>query len=99
METNFKSYLSKAGLSEAAIAVLEEEVVVTFVIFQSLREEHFERLLPRLKVGQHALLLKMWEEVVLDSDSALTELLGKKCIIYFFAFAILGQPCECETWV
>ena len=43
METNFKSYLSKAGLSEAVIAVLEEEVVVTFVIFQSLREEHFER--------------------------------------------------------
>ena len=61
MESNFKSYLSKAGLSEAAIAVLEEEVVITFVIFQSLREEHFERLLPRMKVGQHALLLKMWE--------------------------------------
>ena len=63
METNFKSYLSKAGLSEAVIAVLEEEVVVTFVIFQSLREEHFERLLPRLKAGQHALLLKMWESM------------------------------------
>ena len=63
METNFKSYLSKAGLSEAVIAVLEEEVVVTFVIFQSLREEHFERLLPRLKVGQHALLLKIWESM------------------------------------
>ena len=62
MEANFKSYLRLSGVSEAAIAVLEEELVLNSVVFSCLREEHFERLLPKLKVGDHAALLKVWDK-------------------------------------
>ena len=61
METNFKSYLQSSGVSEAAIAVLEDELVLNMGVFTSLREEHFENLLPKLKVGEHAALLRVFE--------------------------------------
>ena len=31
------------------------------VVFSSLREEHFDKLLPKMKVGEHAALLKLWD--------------------------------------
>ena len=52
---------SASGVSEDTKKVLLDEGIVSKAIFSSLREEHFERLLPRLKVGQHALLLKIWD--------------------------------------
>ena len=61
MEPSFRSYLTAAGVNDSVISVLEDELVVTSVIFSSLRGEHFEKLLPRVKVGQHALLLKVQE--------------------------------------
>ena len=36
---------------------------MTMDIFIVLKEEHFERLLPKVKVGQHAQLLKLWEDL------------------------------------
>ena len=42
--------------------MLKDEEITTDKMFQSLREEHFEKLLPKLKIGQHALLLKLWDE-------------------------------------
>lgn len=35
--------------------------VLTMSVFVSLREERFEKLLPKLKVGEHATLLKLWD--------------------------------------
>ena len=58
MESKFRSFLKASRVGEAAIAVLEEELVLTSVVFGSLREEHFETLLSKLKVGEHLLL---WE--------------------------------------
>ena len=57
-----ENMLRSAGVSEEALQVLEDEEILTLAIFSSLREEHFERLLPKLKLGQHALLLKLWDE-------------------------------------
>ena len=37
------------------IEILQEEM--------ALKEEHFKRLLPKVKVGQHAQLLKLWEDL------------------------------------
>ena len=38
------------------LSALEEEMVLTRSTFFFLADDHFTRLLPRLKVGQHALL-------------------------------------------
>ena len=51
MESSLKNSLKAAGVSGETITVLEEELVLTSVVFNTLREEHFERLLPMLKVG------------------------------------------------
>lgn len=65
MAAKFKSYLCVSGVSEAAIAVLEDELVLNSATFACLREEHFEKLLPKLKVGEHAAFLKVWESAVI----------------------------------
>ena len=46
-----------------SIAVLESEMIVTKEIFFSLGDSHFQHKLPKLKVGQHALLLNIWQKV------------------------------------
>ena len=51
-------FLWTSGVGEAGITVLEEDSVLTTSVFVSLREEHFEKLLPKLNVGEHATLLK-----------------------------------------
>ena len=38
---------------------------MTSTVFRSLQEEHFEKLLPKLKVGEHAALLCVWENSVM----------------------------------
>ena len=52
---------SVVGVSRETKQVLVDEGIVSKFIFWSLREEHFERLLSKLKVGQHAILLKIWD--------------------------------------
>ena len=49
------------GITEDTLSVLLDEAVISLSIFHSLREEHFEKLLPQMKVGQHVLLLKIWD--------------------------------------
>jgi len=61
MEPSFRSYPTAAGVNDSVISVLEDELVVTSMI--SLRGEHFEKL-PRVKVGQRALLLRVQESYV-----------------------------------
>lgn len=61
MEPKFRSFLLLSGIGESSIPTLEEESVLTMSVFVSLREEHFEKLLPKLKVGEHATLLKLWD--------------------------------------
>ena len=61
MDASLQSLLKSSGISEDSISVLEEEGVVSLAILTSLREEHFEKLLPNLKVGQHALIMKIWD--------------------------------------
>ena len=58
-----KEHLMNIGIDEGTIEILQEEMVMTMDIFIVLKEEHFERLLPKVKVGQHAQLLKLWEDL------------------------------------
>ena len=64
MESNFRSYLLASGITESTITVLEEELVLSSALFGSLREEHFEKLLPKLRVGEHAALWQLWESQI-----------------------------------
>ena len=66
MEKDLHSTLSLAGVVTDSLIVLEEERVTTLKVFKSLREEHFARLLPKMSVGQHALLVKTWEDICDD---------------------------------
>ena len=61
MDPDFRAVLSGAGLGEGALSTLQDEAVFSIHVFQRLREEHFERLLPKLTVGEHAILLQLWE--------------------------------------
>ena len=55
------SYLETAGVSEESKTTLVEQGIVSRTVFSSLREEHLERLLPKMTLGQHALLLEAWD--------------------------------------
>ena len=35
--------------------------MLSMKVFSALREEHFEKLLPKLTAGDHALLWKLWD--------------------------------------
>ena len=59
MEASLGSWLRSEGVTEETMKVLTEEEVISMDILCALKEEHFSLLLPKLKVGQHALLLKL----------------------------------------
>ena len=60
--------MSVSGIGESSITVLEEESVLSINVLLSLREEHFEKLLPKLSVGDHATLLKIWDSKLSSSS-------------------------------
>ena len=60
MEYTLKDLLHSTGISQDTAEVLEEEGVLSLTIFTTLRE-HFDKLLPKIKVGQQALLMKLWD--------------------------------------
>ncbi len=61
MDVDFKAEMLNRSFTEETIKVLQAECICSKTIFQSLRREHFSSLLPKLKVGQHAVLLAWWE--------------------------------------
>ena len=54
--------LRNEGVSDETIDILVEEEIRTVNVFTSLGEEHFRKLLPKMKVGHHALLIKLWDK-------------------------------------
>lgn len=61
MDPDFRAILSGAGLGEAALSILVNESVLNMDVFKRLREEHIEKLLPKLTVGDHAIFWQLWE--------------------------------------
>ena len=51
MDPDFRGILSGVGMGDGTMSVLAEECVLTMDVFLRLREEHFEKLLPKLTVG------------------------------------------------
>ena len=58
MDPEFRGFLCGASLGDATLSVLVEENVKVFL---RLREEHFEKFLLKITVGDHAILLQLWE--------------------------------------
>ena len=63
MDLSLKWMLKIEGVTEETLKVLTKEKITSLPIFQSLKKQHFSKLLSttKIKVGQHALLLSVWE--------------------------------------
>ena len=59
----FKNKLIDNGLTECSVAIVANEMISDESIFVMLQREHLDRLLPLMKVGQHAQLLMIWEQM------------------------------------
>jgi hypothetical protein len=59
---NFFDTLENEGITRSTINVLDDELINNWTIFNSMGESHFDKLLPLVKVGQHALLFSMWKK-------------------------------------
>lgn len=64
--------LKDKGVGDQAIATLLREEICDMETFILLKESHFAKLNERLSLGQHALLLKIWEEGVGKSTEVCT---------------------------
>ena len=73
MEKTMEEHLRSNLITIGTIEVLEGEEVFSFTTFSSLREQHFDMLSKKISIGQHALLMKIWEEVwLLHANSSCT---------------------------
>ena len=63
MNRNFEEELSNREVSSETIVVLKSQDIKNKSVFLSLREEHFASLLPKVKIGEHAILLNWWESL------------------------------------
>ena len=63
MEDDLAAFLQSAGVTSSTLSVLEKEFITSKGIFFSLNKDHFTKLLSYegIKVGQHALLMKLNE--------------------------------------
>ena len=59
MEPMLHELLHSEGSTSETIQVLADEEILSLDVFASLKEDHFRLLLPKLKVGQHALVLRI----------------------------------------
>ena len=68
MERELVELLHAAGLTEATAAVLDHEAIHSVQVFQLLHEEHVQKLLAKLPLGQHALLTDLWQKSLLEAN-------------------------------
>ncbi|XP_019859118.1 PREDICTED: uncharacterized protein LOC109587313 isoform X1 [Amphimedon queenslandica] len=68
MEPSLESLLKRSGISSSTITVLENEMIISESIFFGLSNSHLQHILPKVKVGQHVLLTKIWNEHFKDYD-------------------------------
>ena len=61
MEVSFRDFLCKEGIKENTLIVLEEEQINTKEVFCLLQSDHFEKLLTKMTLRQHAKLIKIWK--------------------------------------
>ena len=86
MEKTMEEHLRSNLITIGTIEVLEGEEVFSFTTFSSLREQHFDMLSKKISIGQHALLMKIWEEVwLLHANSSCTYIIRYNIIILYIS--------------
>lgn len=68
MDEDFLELLTSGGVGASTLEVLRQEEVLCQSTFVLLHEEHFQRLLAKLTIGQHAVLTSLWQKAALEID-------------------------------
>ena len=63
MDKAFYEDLKSRNFSESAVSTLKDECITSKAIFKSLRAEHLSLLMPKMKIGEHCMLLSWWESL------------------------------------
>ena len=77
MEQAFVQLLKSEGIVEDTIEVLCSESIVSKQILSLLHEEHLQKLLGKIRIGEHAILTSIWQK--LEADGLGTEAASKEC--------------------
>ncbi len=80
--------LQGAGLSETTIAVLDNEAIHNVEVFQLLHEEHVQKLLGMLPLGQHALLTELWQRSLLEANESQSTIAIRICAAWSSAWCL-----------
>ena len=71
MEQAFVESLFAKGISGSTLGVLEKEEIVSVEVFRLLQEEHLQKLLQNLPIGQHAILTiaSEWQKACIEAET------------------------------
>ena len=69
MEQAFVESLPAKGISGSTLEVLEKEETVSVEVFMLLQEEHLQKLLQNLPIGQHAILTSDWQKACIEAET------------------------------
>ena len=61
MDKIFYEELKSRNFSENAVDTLKDERITSKAVFKNLRAEHLSLLMPKMKIGDHCMLLSWWE--------------------------------------
>ena len=61
MDAGLYDTLKRNGVTEPTLSILMEEAIAT-TTFTIHQKEHWDKLLTKLPVGQHAVILDIWEK-------------------------------------
>ncbi len=93
MDEALLAMLESKGITEATINVLVEEDVVTKSTFALLQEEHLQKLLPKITIGQHALITSLWLETATESEGIDQRTIQLLCtVLTFVTYTIVATP-------
>ena len=77
MEQAFVQLLKSEGIVEDTIEVLCSEAIISKQILSLLHEEHLQKLLGKIRIGEHAILTSIWQK--LEADGLGSEAASKEC--------------------
>ena len=66
MDQAFLQLLKSEGIAEDMIEVLFSEAIISKQILSLLHEEHLQKLLGKIRIGEHAILTSIWQKLETD---------------------------------
>ena len=66
MDQAFLQLLKSERIAEDTIEVLFSEAIISKQILSLLHEEHLQKLLGKIRIGEHAVLTSIWQKLETD---------------------------------